>query len=97
MDTYFSETPAIGTTVKMAQIFVGRRTLVTDVYPINSEKQIPCTFEDNIKDRGAMETIISDGAKAAIGAALSLSVPSSRSKIINQNPTTSIKIMLRTE
>jgi hypothetical protein len=65
MDTYFSDTPAIGTTVKMAQIYVGRKTLVTDVYPMTSEKQIPSTFEHNIQDRGAMETIISDGARAA--------------------------------
>jgi hypothetical protein len=67
MDTYFSDTPAIGGAVKMAQIFVGRKTLVTDVYPMNHEHQIPCTLEHNIKDRGAMETIISDGARAAIG------------------------------
>ena len=67
MDTYFSDTPAIGTVVKMAQIFVGRKTLVTDVYPMQREAQIPCTLEHNIKDRGAMEIIISDGAKAAIG------------------------------
>jgi hypothetical protein len=67
IDTYFSDTPAIGTTVKMALIFVGGRTLVTDVYPMTRESQIPCTLEHNIKDRGAMETIISDGAKAAIG------------------------------
>ena len=66
MDTYFSDTPAIGGAVKMAQIFVGRKTLVTDVYPMLSESQIPCTLVHNIKDRGAMDTIISDGAKAAI-------------------------------
>jgi hypothetical protein len=68
MDTYFSDTPAIGGAIKMAQIFVGRKTLVTDVYPMNQENQIPCTLEHNIKDRGAMETIISDGAKAATSA-----------------------------
>jgi hypothetical protein len=67
MDTYFSDTPAIGGALKMAQIFVGRKTLVTDVYPMTSESQIPCPLEHNIKDRGAMETIISDGARAAIG------------------------------
>ena len=68
MDTYFSDTPAIGTTCRMAQIFVGRKTLVTDIYPMTSEKQIPGALEHNIKDRGAMETIISDGAKANISA-----------------------------
>jgi hypothetical protein len=44
MDTYFSDTPAIGGALKMAQIYVGRKTLVTDVYPMLSEKQIPCTL-----------------------------------------------------
>jgi hypothetical protein len=51
----------------MAQIFVGRKTLVTNIYAMMSESQIPCTLEYNIKDRGAMETIISDGAQAATG------------------------------
>ena len=32
-DTIFSDTPAIDSGVTMAQIFVGKRTLVTDVYP----------------------------------------------------------------
>jgi hypothetical protein len=60
MDTYFSDTPALGGSVKMAQIYVGRKTMVTDVYPMLSESMIPATLEHNIKDRGAMETIISD-------------------------------------
>ena len=51
----------------MASIFVGRKALITNVYPMMAETQIPCTLGHNIKDRGAMETIISDGARAAIG------------------------------
>jgi hypothetical protein len=35
---------------------------------MNLEKQFPATLEHNIKDRGAMETIISDGAKTATSA-----------------------------
>ena len=50
----------------MAYIFVGQKTLVTDVYPMQRKSQIPCTLKHNIKDRGAMETIISDGAQATI-------------------------------
>ena len=38
-DTIFSDTPAIDSGVTMAQIFVGKRTLVTDVYPVKSQKQ----------------------------------------------------------
>ena len=35
-DTIFSDTPAIDSCVTMAHIFVGKRTLVTDVYPKNN-------------------------------------------------------------
>ena len=36
-DTIFSDTPAIDSFVTMAQIVVGKRTLVTDVYPLKSQ------------------------------------------------------------
>ena len=39
-DTIFSATPAIDSGVTMAQNFVGIRTLVTDVYPLKSQKAI---------------------------------------------------------
>jgi len=45
---------------------VGRKTLVTNVYPIRGQDQIPRCLEENIRERGAMETLISDGAKATI-------------------------------
>ena len=47
----------------MAQIIVGKRTLVTDVYPLKSQKQFVNTLEDNIRFRGAMTKLISDYAK----------------------------------
>ena len=50
----------------MAQIFVGKRTLVTDVYPLKSQKQFVNTLEDNIRFRGAMTKLISDSAKVEI-------------------------------
>ena len=50
----------------MAQIFVGKRTLVTDVYPLKSQKQFVNTLEDNIRFRGAMTKLISDNAKVEI-------------------------------
>ena len=52
-DTIFSDTPAIDSGVTMAQIFVGKRTLVTDVYPLKSQKQFVNTLEDNIRFREA--------------------------------------------
>ena len=47
-------------------IFVGKRTLVTDVYPLKSQKQFVNTLEDNIRFRGAMTKLISDYAKVDI-------------------------------
>ena len=65
-DTIFSDTPTIDSGVTMAQSFVGKRTLVTDVYPLKSQKQFVNTLEDNIRFRGAMTKLISDYAKVEI-------------------------------
>ena len=65
-DTIFSDTPAIDSGVTMAQSFVGKRTLVTYVYPLKSQKQFVNTLEDNIRFRGAMTKLISDYAKVEI-------------------------------
>ena len=42
-DTIFSDTPAIDSGVTMAQIVFGKRTLVTDVYPLKSHN-LPSLF-----------------------------------------------------
>ena len=47
----------------MAQFLVGKDTLVCDAYEIKSQKQFINTLYDNIKIRGAMNTIITDGEK----------------------------------
>ena len=52
--------------VTMAQIVVGERSLVTDVYLLKSQKQFVNTLEDNIRFRGAMTKLISDYAKVEI-------------------------------
>ena len=65
-DTIFSDTPAIDSGVTMVQIFVGKRTLVTDVYPLKFQKQFDNTLEDNIRFRGAMTKLISDYGKVEI-------------------------------
>jgi hypothetical protein len=64
MDTIFSDTPAIGSGVKMAQFFCGRDTLLCDVYGMHSEKELPNTVEDNIRERGAPDRLLSDMAKS---------------------------------
>ena len=65
-DTIFSDTPAIDSGVTMAQSFVEKRTRVTDVYPLISQKQFVDTLEDNIRFRGVMTKLISDYAKVKI-------------------------------
>ena len=65
-DTVFSDTPAVDSGVKQAQVFVGRDTLVTDAYPMKSVKQFVNTLEDNIRRQGAMDKLLSDSAKTEI-------------------------------
>ena len=65
-DTIFSDTPAVDDGSTMAQFFCGRDTLVCDAYGIKSTKQFINTLSDNIRKRGAMDTLISDGDKYEI-------------------------------
>ena len=48
-DTVFSDTPAVDSGVKQAQVFVGRDTLVADAYPMKNGKQFVNTLQDNIR------------------------------------------------
>ena len=65
-DTIFSDTPTIHDGSTMAQFFVGKDTLVFDTYWIKSQKQFINTLYDDIKSRGTMNTIITDGGKYEI-------------------------------
>ena len=65
-DTIFSDTPAVDDGSTMAQFFGGWDTLVCDAYGIKSTKQFINTLSDNIRKRGAMDTLISDGGKYEI-------------------------------
>ena len=66
IDTIFSDTPAVDDGSTMAQFFCGQDTLVCDAYGIKSTKQFINTLSDNIRKRGAMDTLISDGGKYEI-------------------------------
>ena len=59
-DTVYSDTPATGSGVTSAQLFVGTKSLVTDVYGMKTDKQFVNTIEDVIKDRGAPTKLVSD-------------------------------------
>ena len=65
-DTVFSDTPAVDSGVKQAQVSVGRDTLEADPYPMKRGKQFVNTLEDNIRRRGAMDKLLSDSAKTEI-------------------------------
>ena len=65
-DTIFSDTPAVDDGSTMAQFFCGHDTLVCDAYGIKSTKQFINTLSDNIRKRGSMDTLISDGGKYKI-------------------------------
>ena len=65
-DTIFSDTPAVDDGPTMAQFFCGHDTLVCDAYGIKSTKQFINTLSDNIRKRGAMDTLTSDGGKYEI-------------------------------
>ena len=65
-DTVYSDTPAIDSGVKIAQLFVRLESLVSDIYPMRSGKQLVNTLEGNIHRHSAMDKLISDSAKNEI-------------------------------
>jgi hypothetical protein len=57
-DTVFSDTPAVDSGVKSAQLFIGRKSLVADAYGVKTDKEFVNTLEDNIRERGAIDKLI---------------------------------------
>ena len=65
-DTVYSDTPAVNSGVKQAQLFVGKESLVSDIYPMRSNNQFVNTLEDNICRCSMMDKLITDSAKNEI-------------------------------
>ena len=65
-DTVYSDTPALDSGVYQAQLFVGKESLVSDIYPMRSGKHFVNTLVDSIHRCGAMDKLISDSAKTEI-------------------------------
>ena len=65
-DTVYSDTPALDSGVKKAQLFVGKESLVSDINPMRPGKQFVNTLEDNIHRCSAMDKLISDSTKNEI-------------------------------
>ena len=59
-DTVYSDTPAVDSGVKEAKLFAGKKSLVSDIYPMWPGKQFVYTLEDNIGRCGAMDKLICD-------------------------------------
>jgi hypothetical protein len=53
-DTVLSDTPVVDCGDTCAQLFVGRETLVADVYGLKTNKAFVNTLEDKIRERGAI-------------------------------------------
>ena len=64
--TVFSDTHAINDGSTIAQFFLEKHTLVCYICGIQSQTQFINTLYDNIKTRGAMQTIITGGGKYKI-------------------------------
>jgi hypothetical protein len=65
-DTVFADTAAYGTACRLAQLFVGTKTFVTDIYPMKMESDFITTLQENIRKRGAMDLLISDRAQVEV-------------------------------
>jgi Reverse transcriptase (RNA-dependent DNA polymerase) len=65
-DIVYSDEPAVDDGSTSAVIFVGVDTQVTDIYGIKSDKQFIRTLEDNIRQRGAPNKLLSDRGSVEI-------------------------------
>jgi transposase InsO family protein len=63
MDTIQSDVPAINGGEKYVQLFVGTKSLVTDVHGMKSPAQFPGVLTDEIITCGAPTKLISDSAR----------------------------------
>ena len=64
--TVYCDTPVVDDGSTCAQLFVETKTFLTDVYGMKSDKQFVNSLEDNIRQRGAMDKLISDSAQSEI-------------------------------
>jgi hypothetical protein len=62
-DTIQSDVPAINGGEKYAQLFIGTKSLITDVHGMKTPAQFPGILTDEIITRGAPTKLISDSAR----------------------------------
>jgi hypothetical protein len=72
-DTFFSDVPAHDDGIvghggsKMVQLFCGTTSLITAIFPMRNESEMPSTLLDFIRKFGAPNGLFSDNAKVQIG------------------------------
>ena len=65
-DSVFCDTPAIDDGYTCAQLFLNTKTLIADVYGMESDKQFVNSLEDRIRQRGDMNELVSDSPQPEI-------------------------------
>jgi len=65
-DTMKAQVPAVDDGSTMAQLFIGPKLLVSDAHGVETDATFVNTLEDSIRLRGAMDKLISDGAKSEL-------------------------------
>ena len=65
-DTVYCDAPEIENVFTCTKLFVGTKTLLTDVYGIKFDKQFVSSLEHGIRKRGAMDKLTSDSAQFEI-------------------------------
>ena len=65
-DTFFASKPALGG-IKMAQLYVGKKSGLTEVFGMTAESQMEDTLQDFIRKWGAPDILMSDNAKSETG------------------------------
>ena len=66
VDTIKAQVPAVADGSTMAQLFIRQKLLVADAYGVKTDAAFVNTLEDNIRLRGAMDKLISNGANAKL-------------------------------
>jgi hypothetical protein len=65
-DTIYSDVAAVDNGRFRAQLFVGCKTFVSDVYIMQTESNFLNTLQDNVRQWGAMDKLVSDRAMVEI-------------------------------
>ena len=65
-DNIYSDTPAVASGTTQAQFYCRQQFLVCDIFEMKTDKQFLVKLEDTIRQRGAMDKLITDTAQVDI-------------------------------